>query len=212
MAPLARAAERRGFTVLNLGYPSRTASVADLAEHVAHAVQRFAPEVAALDFVTHSLGGILLRAAVGAGLLPLDRIHRAVLLAPPNQGSEAADFVARVPILGRVPGPALGDLGTGGTAVAAALGPIAFECGVIAGSRTVNPLLSLVIPGPDDGKVAIARTSARGVRGFIVVPHSHPFIMRPKAVHAQVFHFLAHGRFAAPEAVEGRKPVRAGAR
>ncbi len=195
MAPVAREATKRGYAVLNLGYPSRTASVGALAEHVAHTIQHFAPEALALDFVTHSLGGILLRAAVGAGLVPLERVRRAVLLAPPNQGSEAADFMARVPLLRHVPGLALADLGIAADGVVARLGPVPFECGVIAGNRSVNPILSLVIPGPDDGKVAIARASAAGVRDFLVVPHSHPFIMRAEAVHQQIFHFLAHGQF-----------------
>jgi triacylglycerol lipase len=199
MAPVARAAERRGYVVLNVGYPSRTARVGELAEHVAHEIQRFAPEIPAVDFVTHSLGGILLRAAIGAGLLPLERVRRAVLLAPPNQGSEAADFMTRVPVLGRLPGPALAELGIAPEAVAARLGPVAFECGVIAGNRSVNPILSIVIPGPDDGKVAIARATAPGVRDVLVVPHSHPFIMRAPSVHRQIFHFLAHGRFLAPD-------------
>ena len=196
MAPVERAARKRGYSVLNLGYPSRTARIADLAEHVAHAIQEFAPEVPAMNFVTHSLGGVLLRAAVGAGLLPLERVRRAVLLAPPNQGSEAADFMARVPLLHRIPGVALAELGIAADGVVARLGPVPFDCGVIAGNRTVNPILSLVIPGPDDGKVAIARASATGVRDFVIVPHSHPFIMRAAEVHRQIFHFLDHGRFA----------------
>ena len=195
MSPVEREATTRGYVVLNLGYPSRTASVEALAEHVAHAIQQFAPEIAALDFVTHSLGGILLRAAVGGGLIPIERVRRAVLLAPPNQGSEAADFMKRVPLLRRVPGLALAELGVAADGVVARLGPIPFECGVIAGNRTVNPILSLVIPGPDDGKVAVSRASVAGIRDFLVVPHSHPFIMRAAVVHRQIFHFLAHGQF-----------------
>ena len=112
---------------------------------------------------------------------------------------EAADFMVRVPLLGLVPGLPLAELGIDADGVVARLGPVPFECGVIAGNRTVNPILSLVIPGPDDGKVAIARASAAGVRDFLVVPHSHPFIMRAPMVHRQIFHFLAHGRFAAGE-------------
>jgi pimeloyl-ACP methyl ester carboxylesterase len=198
MAPVAREASRRGYSVHNLGYPSRTARVAELAEQVAHAVQRIAPEEQALDFVTHSLGGILLRAAVDAGILPVERIRRAVLLAPPNRGSEVAERLARVPVVRRIPGRPLAELGIGSDAVVARLGPVPFDCGVIAGNRSIEPHLSWMIPGPNDGKVAVARASADGVRDFLVVPHSHPFIMNARAVHEQIFHFLEHGRFAAP--------------
>lgn len=196
MAPVARAAERRGYRVLNLAYASRTARVAELAEHVAHAIGEFAPEVPALHFVTHSLGGILIRAAVSAGILPLERVQRVVMLAPPNRGSEAADFVIRFPLIARPIGPALAELGVGDASYPLRLPPLSFECGVIAGTRSVNPILSRTIPGADDGKVAVARASVEGMRDFLAVPHSHPFIMRPRLVHEQIFHFLEYGSFA----------------
>jgi triacylglycerol lipase len=209
MAPVARAAQRRGYRVLNLGYASRTARVADLAEHVAHAIGEFAPEVPALDFVTHSLGGILIRAAVSAGILPLERVRRVVMLAPPNRGSEAADFVTRFPLIAHPIGPALAELGVGDASFPLRLPPVSFECGVIAGTRSVNPILSRSIPGADDGKVALSRASVGGVRDFLAVPHSHPFIMRPRMVHEQIFHFLEHGTFArsaTPILVPGSHP------
>lgn len=196
MAPVARAAERRGYRVLNLEYPSRSARVAVLAEHVAHAIGEFAPEAPALDFVTHSLGGILIRAAVSVGILPLERVRRVVMLAPPNRGSEAADFVTRFPLVARPVGPALAELGVGSASYPLRLPPVSFDCGVIAGTRSVNPILSRAIPGADDGKVAVARASVEGVRDFLAVPHSHPFIMRPGRVHEQIFHFLERGSFA----------------
>ena len=195
MLPLAGAATARGYRVLNLGYPSRSASVEALAEHVAHEAQRFGGGEERLHFVTHSLGGILLRAGVAAGLIPLDQIGRAVMLAPPNQGSELADVLG---VLGavyrRATGPAGVQLGIAG--LPARLPPAEFELGVIAGSRSLNPLFSRVIEGPDDGKVSVARAAVPGMRDFLVVPHSHTFLMRAPAVVAQVFHFLEHGTFA----------------
>src|SRR5688500_9115133 len=163
MAPVERAAERRGYRVLNLGYASRSARVAELAEHVAHAIGEFAPEAPVLDFVTHSLGGILIRAAVSAGILPLESVRRVVMLAPPNRGSEAADFVTRFPLVARPVGPALAELGIGDASYPLRLPPVSFDCGVIAGTRSVNPILSRAIPGMDDGKVAVTRASVEGV-------------------------------------------------
>jgi pimeloyl-ACP methyl ester carboxylesterase len=199
MRPLARVAEARGWRVLNVAYPSRTAGVATLAEAVADAARAFAPE-ARLHFVTHSLGGILLRAAVWRGLVPLDRIGRAVMLAPPNQGSELPEALGARPLLGplfrRVSGPAGAELGTGAGGVIGRLPPVEFELGVIAGCRSLNPLFSALIDGPDDGKVAVARTAVGGMRDFLVVPHSHTFLMRAPAVITQVLHFLEHGTFA----------------
>ncbi len=53
----------------------------------------------------------------------------------------------------------------------------------------------MVIPGPDDGKVAVHRARVEGMTDFLVVPHSHTFIMTRPRVHAEVVHFLRHGRF-----------------
>ncbi|HKG91516.1 MAG TPA: alpha/beta fold hydrolase [Gemmatimonadaceae bacterium] len=203
MLPIARAAEARGYRVLNVAYPSRTAPIEALAERVAHEAQAFAGAFDAherVHFVTHSLGGILLRAAVAAGLLPLDRVGRAVMLAPPNQGSELPDALGGRPLLGplyrQVTGPAGAQLGTGPAGVPARLPPVEFELGVIAGSRSLNPLLSRYIEGPDDGKVSVGRAAVPGMRDFLVVPHSHTFLMRAPAVVEQVLHFLERGAFA----------------
>jgi triacylglycerol lipase len=196
MRPVARAAEARGYGVLNLSYASRTADVAALADTVAREMQAFAPATR-LHVVTHSLGGIVLRAACAAGLVPLDRIARVVMLAPPNQGSELPDALRRRPILGplfrRVAGPAGAELGTSAEGLPARLPPVAFEPGVIAGERSLNPVFSRLLEGPNDGKVSVRRAAVAGMRDFLVVPHSHPFIMRAPSVIAQSLHFLEHG-------------------
>ena len=75
------------------------------------------------------------------------------------------------------------------------MSPVAFPLGVIAGSRTINPLYSAVIPGPDDGKVAVERAKITGMLDFLVLPHSDTFIMRSPTTHQQTLHFLRYGRF-----------------
>ena len=69
MRPMAAALGRDGYTVLNLGYPSRSADVLTLAVHIASRLTAWDAE-SQLDFVTHSLGGILLRIAVAQGSSP----------------------------------------------------------------------------------------------------------------------------------------------
>ena len=57
----------------------------------------------------------------------------------------------------------------------------------------------MMIPGLDDGKVSIESAKLEGMSDFLVVPHSHPFIMKKDLVIRQVVHFLEHGRFEAEE-------------
>jgi alpha-beta hydrolase superfamily lysophospholipase len=200
MRPLERAARERGYRVLNVGYPSRRGDAATHARTVAATIRREAPD-GPLYVVTHSLGGILLRQAVATGELPASRVARAVMLAPPNQGSELADafwHLRGLRWLGPlVLGPAGADLRTDSAALVHRLPPVTFEVGVIAGTRSVNPLLSWIVAGPDDSKVSVRRTAVAGMRASIAMPHSHPFIMAAPDVVAQAFAFLETGRFAA---------------
>ncbi len=198
MRPVARALTARGYLVFNIAYRSRSAKIRTLAEAVARDVAAI-PSSGPLHFVTHSLGGVLLRVAVAAGLIPLARVGRVVMLGPPNGGSQVADVFGRRGMLRSlykaVTGPAGLELGVESAGVIATLPTLPFETGIIAGSRSVNPILSLVLPGPNDGKVSVAQAAAPGMRGFIVVPHSHPFLMRADIVLAETLAFLETGAF-----------------
>ncbi len=67
--------------------------------------------------------------------------------------------------------------------------------GVIAGKHSINWILSLLIPGPDDGKVAIAHTKVEGMKDHMVLPVTHPLMMREKEVIEQTINFLQVGNF-----------------
>ena len=75
------------------------------------------------------------------------------------------------------------------------LGPVAFPLGVIAGNHSVNPILFRSLEPQNDGKVSLSKTKVAGMADFLVVPHSHTFIMKSAVVHAQVAHFLRNGSF-----------------
>ena len=197
MRPVARQGALLGYDVFNAGYASRRRSIHEHAAELAHIVERrFGSAGEPMHVVTHSMGGLVLRACVAAGLLAPERIGRVVMLAPPNAGSEVADVLARSGIFRRVLGPAAPELVTGPAGVPARLPPVPFELGVVAGARSWNPLFSSWLGGPNDGKVSVARAEVAGMRELLVVPHAHTFIMRVPSVLAEVFHFLEHGRFA----------------
>jgi triacylglycerol lipase len=193
-----RALRTRGYETLNCGYPSRGRDIAMLAAGVAQRVTEWASD-GTLDFVTHSLGGILVRVAVASGALPRDRVGRVVMLGTPNEGSELADLLPAMPMLGslyaRLTGPAGLELGTTESGVPGRLPPVDFEVGVIAGDRSWNPWFSALLGEPNDGKVRVERTRVEGMTDFLVVPHWHPMLVSATDVIKQVVHFLEHGVF-----------------
>lgn len=200
MAKMAAALEREGFVVVNVDYPSRTDTVAPLAAKVIPAALAD-PRLAGatrIHFVTHSLGGILVRQFLKANRP--DRLGRVVMLGPPNQGSEVVDRIGDWRTFAALNGPAGRQLGTGPESVPSQLGPVDFELGVIAGDRSINWINSLMIPGPDDGKVSVARTKVAGMKAHRVLHATHPYLMKNRRAIRETIHFLRHGEFISNQA------------
>jgi triacylglycerol lipase len=185
----------RGYQVVNLSYPSTRLPVQRLArEHLAPAVQRI--EVGPggrVHFVTHSLGGIVLRQYLAEN--ELTNLGRVVMLGPPNRGSEAADRLKNNPLYQWLTGPSGQQLGTRSDDLPRQLGPVTPELGVIAGDRSFNPFFSRLLRGPDDGKVSVASTRVEGMSDFVVMHTSHTWLTCRQSVLEQVISFLETGRF-----------------
>lgn len=205
MRPLERALRAAGFAPTNVDYPSRCHTVPELVERVV------APEIDALrdgerplHVVTHSLGGVLIRAY--AATHPLPPGSRAVMLAPPHGGSEVADLLGGVWPFDAACGPTLGQLGTGDASVPRGMGAIrGVEAGVIAGSVNVYPFGRAFRHGsgsgdraPHDGLVSVESARADGVADFVVVRRGHGLIMRAPEAIRQTLSFLETGRFERP--------------
>ena len=131
-----------------------------------------------INFVTHSLGGILVRDFLARN--EVQNLGRVVMFAPPNRGSELADFLGKCRLLRFIFGPALVELGTDVKSVPRNLPPPDFALGVIAGNRSWNPIFAKIIPGADDGKVAVAATKLEKMADFVEVRSSHTFIFNSK--------------------------------
>lgn len=193
MGAIADELAEAGYRVANIGYPSREYPIEVLAvDAVGRGVEQCA-DAGELHFVTHSLGGILVRQYVAR--YGLERLGRVVMLGPPNQGSEVVDAYRDLPGFGLWNGPAGAQLGTGADSFPRQLGPVDFKLGIIAGNWTNNPILSLILPDADDGKVTVKNTRLEGMSDHLVMPVTHTFMMRNDAVIEQVMHFLDYGWF-----------------
>ncbi|MDP6580330.1 MAG: alpha/beta fold hydrolase, partial [Vicinamibacterales bacterium] len=194
MAILGARLESDGFRVVHFGYPSTSEPIDVLVDRLKAEVERCCGARAeTVHFVTHSMGGVLLRAYLAQQ--PRPHGGRVVMLSPPSQGSEIVDAFSESPLLRSVLGPAGSRLGTDAAGIASQLPPIRFSLGIITGDRSLNPLGSWLIPGPDDGKVGVDRSKLDGAADFMVLPATHTFIMNRSDVAEEVAHFLRRGRF-----------------
>jgi pimeloyl-ACP methyl ester carboxylesterase len=177
MFTMGRALEKSGYRVVNFGYPYRD-SISGLGRRLGATLDRHTGAAPRVHFVTHSLGSILVRWVLVNH--PPSVAGRVVMLAPPNQGSSAADRYARW--IGWLL-PPIHELRTDSTTTARTLVlPAGAEVGVIAGTR--------------DGKVSVAESHLEGEREHVLVPSAHSFIMHRGDVRRLVLRFLATGTFA----------------
>lgn len=187
--------EEAGFATANPTYPSLRYPIEELARRgVGQGLRECAPHQAAkIHFVTHSLGGILVRQYLNQTEIP--GLSRVVMLGPPNQGSQMADYVSSLELLRPLTPEAIEQLGTGERSVPQRLGPVDFELGIIAGTANSRGPMPGTPARASDGTVAVEETMVPGMLDFIELPVGHTFMMWSPAVRDQVLHFLREGRF-----------------
>ncbi len=187
--------EEAGYTVASVTYPSLTYPIEELAEiAIGEGLEECrAQSLQRINFVTHSLGGILLRQYLSRH--SIEGLQRAVMLGPPNQGSQLAHYIESIDLLRPFTPTPLPQLGTGEESLPRQLGPVDFELGVIAGNISIRPPLPGFPAEPSDGTVAVEETRVAGMVDFIEIGATHSFIMWNSGVLEQVVYFLQHGHF-----------------
>lgn len=186
-----------GYHTVNLGYPSTSKTIEEIINDnfptALAQCQQFQPT--SIHFVSHSLGGIILRGALKTRRP--ENMGRVVMLSPPNRGSGSADTLKDWWLYRWLNGPAGQQLTTESTSFPNQLGPVDYPVGVITGDRYFffDFWLSSILPGPDDGKVSVLNARVEGMQDFLVVHETHPFIMASEYVQDETLYFLKNGTF-----------------
>lgn len=191
----ARWLRRAGYAVVNTGYPSRRHPIKMLARAVLPpAIKELEQQgIRRIHFVTHSMGGLLLRAYLAEQSLP--SLGRVVMLSPPNHGSELVDYFNRFPWFYRLFGPAACQLTTTSAGLPRQLGQLPCPVGIITGVRPTTPLFSRFFTGANDGLVSVTSAQLSKMADFLTVPFGHSLLMNRNEVLEQMLYFLANGRF-----------------
>ncbi len=177
--------KQASYKTVNMNYASHRYSISDLADQtIPEAIRQCeaSSELDRIHVITHSMGGLVIRDFLARNTAV--KFDKVIMLGPPNQGSELIDFYARFPGFLKVAGPAAVQLSTSYQAersyVVNDSEQKSYELIVIAGNKSINPILSWIIPGEDDGKVAVDRTYIDGVDHHIILPANHAMMMYNK--------------------------------
>ena len=188
MLPLGWQLARCGFDVVRFSY----ASLRDGLEHNADLLASLCREqgTAPLHLVGHSLGGLLILAALERNRDL--KVQRAVLIGSPYAGMTAAVVLARSDFGKKILGRTLNDwMRTPRPSI-----PDGVELGVIAGSVPFG-LGRLVarLPKPNDGVVRVEETHVPGAKDSIVLRINHTGMLVSPAVARAACAFLRNGSF-----------------
>ncbi|NGX61294.1 MAG: hypothetical protein K940chlam9_00777 [Chlamydiae bacterium] len=182
MIPMGNAFREEGYHVYLWDYPSRRETIEGHAQDLVKIMQMIAKERPGepIHFVSHSMGGLIVRAAVSHPHCPPEgKMGKAILLAPPNQGASLARKAKQLRgarfFFGKKAGEqlmnyspeemlAIGDF------------PSSMDVMVIAGTKH-GPFLGKFFDEPNDGKVAVSETYLPTPHTHKVLPVAHNWIM-----------------------------------
>ncbi|MFO7904478.1 MAG: esterase/lipase family protein [Planctomycetota bacterium] len=198
---LARYLEKHGeYATFAIDYASLRSNIDDQASSLANVI-RSLKGIKQIDLVGHSLGNIVIRRYLAGNSSaphvwkPDPRIHRIVMIAPPNHGSLAASRLAGSLVFKTIFGKSGGQLGESWNNLEERLATPEVEFGIIAGGVGNSIGLNPILPGDDDGRITVETTRLAGATDFRVVPALHELIANDPRVFKFTLRFLEKGYF-----------------
>lgn len=196
MNDIYRDVKKAGFVAENYAYPGLYMELDTIGKRLYQDVLN--DGVDSVSFVTHSMGGLVVRAMLkysGADL-NFPKIYRIVMIAPPNRGADIADFFKEAKKVKVLLGPNVEKMETDSTSYANQL-PIPFntEIGIIVGVRRKDRGYNHLIPGNDDGLLTPERVYLGNEKDVAIVNYDHLGVIKRKKSRRLVIEFLQTGVF-----------------
>jgi len=196
MQPLANYLHEQGYTTVNVPYASFRHELEVLAELVREQIQPWLDQGKRVHFVTHSLGGVVLKKLIES-MIDDDviKVGRVVMLAPPHQGSEIVDWLKYSPMrpFRGVLGPASNFLSSQNMAREHGELRAGVEAAVIMGNKSALPFFKTLLDKPNDGIISVSKGRLLGVDFFTTVDADHTFIASNENVMKMVCDYIKHG-------------------
>jgi pimeloyl-ACP methyl ester carboxylesterase len=184
--------EKDGYLVVPFDYPSTRVDIAASARMLGRVVDSL-EGVEKISFVTHSMGGLVVRSWLGQG--GDDRARCLVMMGTPNKGAEVADLLRDWHLYRLILGPAGQQLVADQSGVIAQLPVPEIQFSVIAGGKGTVDGYNPLIPGDDDGLVAVSSAFLEGADDSLSLPVLHSFLPFNAAVVDAVSRYLKTGSF-----------------
>jgi triacylglycerol lipase len=178
LARMDRALTDAGFRTVRLDYPSTRRPIEGHAAGVAKLLDDM-PTPRKLSFVSHSLGGLVIRQLCTYDAPWRQAMSRIVMLAPPNHGASLASMLDKGGVIRGILGPSYAQIAEG---FAETLPVPDVPFAIFAGDA----------PGvPGDGLLTVDETRLDGAAEHHVVPVIHTFIMNHPDVIRGATNFLS---------------------
>ncbi len=161
---------RADWTVVPFDYPSKEIPLATAADYLQRLMASL-PAESRLHLVGHSLGGLVIRAALKDSTDP--RVTSVVMAGTPNQGADVARMFATTPGYELMVGPVGRELAAAGDVLELRWPAPKVPCLILAGGKGDGEGYSSLIPGDDDGLVSLASTHLSEGEQLTVVPVTH---------------------------------------
>ena len=191
MAFLEKGLGESGFATISVDLPARFGTLEACLEAMHLQVRNVVREYQTVNFVAHSMGGLLTRAYINH--VQQANVGKCVFIATPHQGSRLAGLAGRIPGYSRIfqivnpilPGSDFEPPGF----------PEGTRLGLIAGNKNRLCLGRLFLSDQSDGRIEVSSVQSKDADEFIVLPYGHKEIHHQQETLALVRNFLINGTF-----------------
>jgi triacylglycerol lipase len=181
------------YPVSNWGYTSLRNTLTESASQLQKAYTTVAQTTDRVDFVTHSMGGLVVRRLLALSVLP--KLGKIVMIAPPNNGSVVAQRLLENPLAQSILGPAAMELCDADylhKICAVPTTPVMIIAGTKA--RDLRNPVSLFsqsfLQEPHDGTVTVRETKLPNMDRFVEVPDCHTWLVNHPQTLREITTFL----------------------